>query len=56
MKSFGLIEFEEEVLKQSSIDCILWILVDMLMQSYNEQEDQEKLQNVEFEKNLGMRT
>ena len=41
----------KEISKQSSIDCVLWLLVSSVMQIYTkkEQAKQGKIQNVQFE-------
>lgn len=42
----------QEISKPSSIDCVTWLLVAILMQIYNEEEqvDQDHIQKVQFEK------
>ena len=41
VKHFGLVPLAKEILKQSSVDSILWLLVVMLMKIYNEKEQAE---------------
>lgn len=42
----------EEILSQSSIDCVVWLLMIALIQTYNEKDkdETEKIQNVQFDK------
>lgn len=57
LKHFGLIMLSEDISKQSSVDCVMWLLVASLIQIYNEQEQikQGKTQNVQLEENRGTR-
>lgn len=57
LKHFGLIVLSKEISKQSSVDCVMWLLVASLKQIYNEQEQvkQGKTQNVELEEKRGTR-
>ena len=57
LKSFGLIEFAEEILKQPRVDCVVWFINDHTMQTYNEKKKAEKgkLQNVQLEEKGGTR-
>lgn len=36
LESLGLIVFERKILKQTRFDCVLWLLLDTLMEIYNE--------------------
>ena len=51
LKSYGL-ALAEEISRKPGIDCIVWLLVAMIIQIYNEREQakQGKIQNVQFEK------
>ena len=50
MKSCRLTVLAKEILKQPSIDSIVWLLVFTLLKSYNkrEQAEQGKIQTVEY--------
>ena len=52
VKSFRFIPLAEEISKQTSFDCLMWLSVLTLMKIYNEkkQTEQDKLQNVQIEK------
>ena len=42
LKSFGLIVFAEEISRQPSVDCVVWLLVASLMQIFNVKEQAEQ--------------
>ena len=46
LKGFELIAFAQDISKQHSVDCVLWLSVDVLAQIYNGKE-QGKIQNVQ---------
>lgn len=54
MESFGLMALEEDISRHSSIDCVICLLVNTLMQTYNEKEktEQGKIQNGQFEEKI----
>ena len=39
LKSFGLMSLAEEISRQSSINCVMWLPVKTLVQIYNEKEE-----------------
>ena len=47
LKSFRVMALAEEISRQPSIDCVVWLLVASLMQIYNEKKHG-KIQNVQF--------
>ena len=55
VKRFVLIPLAEEILKQSSIDSVVWLSLATLIQIYNEKVNAEKgkIQNVQFEEKSG---
>lgn len=44
-KNFGFIALEEEILKQPSIDCIMWVVVVTILKIYNERGQAEQANN-----------
>lgn len=42
LKSYGQIPLSEDISKQPSIDCVMWLLMPSLMQIYNEKEQVEQ--------------
>lgn len=42
LRSFGLIPLAEEISKQASVNCLMWLLVGKIMQIYNEKEKAEQ--------------
>ena len=57
MKSYGQIALAEDISKQTSTDCVMWLLVASLMQICNqkEQAEQGKIQNIQLEEKRSTR-
>lgn len=57
MQSFGLTSMTEEILRQPSIDCVLWLLMVILTQTYKKKEQvgKKEIQCVQFEKKKNIR-